>query len=97
MDILISDNSYYHWGGEAATLEDYLWEEHNILIVYLPARTLEWNPMELVWNVMVRRLSLLPLAHIQAFGTNAVAHAAAEILNQVCHDDVDKFYDKCFA
>lgn len=36
IDILISDNAYYHWGGEAATLEDYLWEKHNILIVYLP-------------------------------------------------------------
>ena len=97
MDILISDNAYYHWGGEAATLEDYLWEEHNILIVYLPARTPEWNPMELVWNIMVRRISLLPLAHIQAFGSNAVAHAAAEILNQVSHDDINKFYYKCFA
>mmetsp|Transcript_21168 Transcript_21168/g.48056 ORF Transcript_21168/g.48056 Transcript_21168/m.48056 type:complete len:98 (+) Transcript_21168:339-632(+) len=97
MDILISDNTYYHWGGEAATLEDYLWDEHNVLIVCLPARTPEWNPMELVWGVIVQQLGLMPLGHICSLGTDAVAHAATSVLEKINHDDIVKFYSKCFA
>ena len=55
-DILISDNAYYHWVGKCSTLEDYLWEEHTILIMYLPVRTPKWNPIKLIWNVLLRRL-----------------------------------------
>ena len=69
-DILICDDAYYHWGGACRTLEDFLWEEHKILIIYLPARTPEWNPMELVWSILVRRLGLHNLSTIRNYSTN---------------------------
>ena len=81
-------------GGAYQTLEDFLWEEHRILIIYLPARTPEWNPMELVWGILVRRLGLYNLSAIRQHNTNAIAHAASAILKNVTHEDVWKFYKK---
>ena len=96
LDILISDNAYYHWGGECATLEGYLWEEHNVLIIYLPTRTTEWNLIELVWNVKLRCLGQFPPSVINSYGANAIAHLATDVLNGFSHEDIWKLYVKCF-
>ena len=83
-------------GGECSSLEDFLWEEHNILIVYLPARTPEWNPIELIWNLLIRRLGLIPLHVLHIYKKDAVAHCATKILSEITHEDVYKTYHKCF-
>jgi transposase len=63
-DILIMDNAAIHCGAEATILEDLLWTTLvngvalNVLIVYLPARAPELNPIELVFHILARRLRL---------------------------------------
>lgn len=52
--------------------------------------------MELVWGILVRRLGLYNLSAIRQHNTNAIAHAASAILKNVTHEDVWKFYKKCF-
>jgi transposase len=50
------DNAANHTGKENTVLEDWLWEEHSIFALFLPAQTPEWNPIELVWNCLAQQL-----------------------------------------
>jgi hypothetical protein len=45
-DVLVMDNATNHTGKENTVLEDWLWEEHSIFALFLPARTPGWNPIE---------------------------------------------------
>ena len=63
-DIFIIDNWTGHHNAEAAMLEDLLWNYRpfpgappmNILVKYLPTRSPELNPIELVFQILVQRM-----------------------------------------
>ena len=55
-DVLILDNAVKHTGKGNNVLEDWLWEEHMVLVLFLPTRALEWNPIKLMWNCLIQRL-----------------------------------------
>jgi hypothetical protein len=50
-DVLVLDNAATHTGKENTVLEDWLWEEHSVLVLFLPARVPKWNPIKLMWNI----------------------------------------------
>ena len=78
-------------------LEDWLWNKHGVFLLYLPARSPEWNPVELVWNVLVQRLRTLPMSDLKRrYTKNACAYAAADILDEITQEEVWSFYDKCY-
>jgi hypothetical protein len=52
-DMLVIDNVSIHWYHELAVLEEILWEDYKILIVFMPASSPELNPIELMWNILV--------------------------------------------
>lgn len=96
-DVLVLDNAAYHRGKDNCVLEEWLWEYHGVFLLYMPARSPEWNPVELLWNVLVQRLRAMPLSEYRArFNVNGCAHAAAEILDNVTPKLVQKFYNKCY-
>ena len=49
-DILVMDNAANHTGKENMVLEDWLWNDHSIFALILPAQMPEWNPIELLWD-----------------------------------------------
>ena len=55
-DVLILDRTEIHTGGPNAKLEDWLWDNFRMFMLLVPARTPEWNPIELVLNILVQRL-----------------------------------------
>lgn len=63
-----------------------------ILLLFLPARTPEWNPIELVWNTLVQRLKTIPLSILRGINKDAVALAASHLLSRISHDEVEGFY-----
>ncbi len=77
-DVLVMDNAANHTGKENMVLEDWLWNEHSIFALFLPARTPEWNPIELLWNCLSMRLK----------------HNATYILDNITHWEVESFYQK---
>ena len=93
-DVVIGDCATYHINGDNTGLDDYLWNYHRILLLWLPARCLEWNPTELVWRSLVRRLGIYPISQFQR--KDAIAHIAAEILDRITRNEVREYYDKCF-
>ena len=54
--VLILDNAANHMGKDNTVLEEWLWTKHIVLVLFLPARMPEWNPIELMWNYMSQRL-----------------------------------------
>ena len=91
-DILIADNAAYHFGGINSTLICYLWEYHRILVLFLPARTPEWNPVELIWALMVVRMMAYSTDYAKKFTSDGVAHIAHEVLSAMSFEDVFKTY-----
>jgi hypothetical protein len=61
-EILVMDNAAIHTGAEAEIVEDLLWDmvvdgpPLNVLMVYLPARAPELNPIKLVFHTLARRI-----------------------------------------
>ena len=96
------DNVSYHSKRKCAILEDWLWKRFDIFVLFLPPRTPEWNPIELLWNNLVRNLGTYPLSVIRddlrknGSSIDAVAYVAKRILDGMDHDLVKKCYDHCF-
>jgi hypothetical protein len=96
-DFLVLDNAAYHMGKENEVLEDWLWEDHGIMLIFLPPRSPEWNPIELVWAILVRRLRTRDIVQArEMYGTNASANVAADILGNISLDEVKGCYRHCY-
>jgi transposase len=94
-DILVLDNAAIHDKGENTYLEEWLWETFGIFILFLPTRTPEWNPTELLWRLLVQRLKYYPIRLLRQFSKNASAHATDDILSKVTHREIAGMYVKC--
>ena len=94
-DVLVLDNAAIHVGGNNSDLQDYLWRSQGVLLLLLPARAPEWNPIELVWNTLVQRLKRIPLSILRGINRHAAAVAAKEVLSGISHEDVWGFYRHC--
>ena len=79
---------------ESDGMEEYLWNYHGIFLQFLPTRSPELNPIELLWNILAQRLKHLPIGR-EGPCTNRVAHAAVMLMNAFTHDDVDGCFKKC--
>eukprot|EP00594_Rhizosolenia_setigera_P015463 CAMPEP_0178958698 /NCGR_PEP_ID=MMETSP0789-20121207/11798_1 /TAXON_ID=3005 /ORGANISM="Rhizosolenia setigera, Strain CCMP 1694" /LENGTH=376 /DNA_ID=CAMNT_0020641455 /DNA_START=63 /DNA_END=1193 /DNA_ORIENTATION=+ len=90
-DILVLDNASIHRFRDSVNLEDWLYDNYNILLLFLPARSPELNPIELLWNFLVQRLKIYNLGLPRRTG-NAVAFAASDIMNKFTFEDVVKVY-----
>jgi hypothetical protein len=54
-NMLILDNAANHTRKGKSVLEEWLWEEHMVLVLFLPAQGApEWNPIELIWNCLMQ-------------------------------------------
>ena len=96
-DVLVLDNASYHTGKGNNILANWLWKYFGVFVMFLPARTPEWNPIELVWATLVKRLKSFPLCNLyKRMGVDSVAYAANKILGEITHQEVAKFYRHCY-
>ena len=91
-DVLVLDNAAIHSGKENSSLEDWLWDYHNVCVLFLPARCPEFNPIELVWNILEVRLTHQDWEFVH--GSDRVVTAACEIMDSITHKEVKKCYKK---
>ena len=94
-DVLVLDNAAIHTGKENSVLEDWLWDNFGIFVLFLPTRSPEWNPVEQVWKILVRRLKTYPLAVLKTIGAHSAAYAASHILSEITHEEVYNMYRHC--
>lgn len=92
-DVIVMDNASIHCYREAAVLEEILWVDYQILIVFMPARSPELNPIELLWHILVQRLKNVPLDGNHS--SVRTVKAAKDIMDSFTHSDVISCYRKC--
>jgi hypothetical protein len=88
-DFLVLDNASIHHFQESTGLEAYLWNYHGIFLQFLPTRSPELNPIELLWNTLMQQLRYFPLGDDYGPRTHWVAHAAQMLMNAFSHEDVE--------
>jgi transposase len=94
-DVLILDNAAIHVKGESTNLFDFLWDNFEILLICLPTRAPELNPIELLWNTLNGRLPYHQFLGGGRPSKDAVAIAAGEILDAVSHNEIAKYFQHC--
>ena len=91
-DVLILDNAIIHSGKDNKYLEEFLWREFEVMVLFLPTRAPEWNPQELVWRYLCQKMSTYSLRILRSLNAHSPAYAAHDILGQVTHEQVRSFF-----
>jgi hypothetical protein len=94
-DVLVMDNAAIHHNHESSALEDVLWDEFEIAIIFLPTRAPELNSIKLLWNIMVQWMKTIDLSSPDGRQRHVAATAAAAIMDSFTHYNVAKCYRKC--
>lgn len=95
--ILICDNASIHLTAENRSLSEILWEEHGILLLYLPPYSPELNPIELVFQLLGVRLRHSNARYESRVNINEdfFMLKCVEVLESITNEDVRKNYKKC--
>jgi transposase len=99
-EILVMDNAAIHTGAEAVIVVDLLWdiivngEPLHVLVVYLPARAPELNPIELVFHIMARRIHSFQYRMAGPCDA-AVVRQMARVLNEITLETIIKCSIHC--
>jgi hypothetical protein len=94
-NVLVMDNAAIHHYHESSAIEDVLWDEFEIAIIFLPTRAPELNPVKLLWNIMVQQMKIIDLSSPDGQQRHVAATAAAAIMDSFTHYNVVKCYQKC--
>jgi transposase len=94
-DILIMDNASIHTGGEADIVEDMLWHAMEVLVVYLPTRSPELNPIELIFHILARRLRSFRYREMAGPCDKAVLDLTCQVLDDLPFDLVSRCIGHC--
>ena len=82
-EVIVMDNCAIHHGGFAARLQEFVWhfevdgEPLRVLILFLPARAPELNPIELVFGVLQQRISSFKYRQAGPLCENIMARVTA--------------------
>ena len=93
------DNAAIHTSQEAEIVEELLWETVvdgealNVIVIYLPTRSPELNPIELIFHILSQRIK--SFRYKTGVLDNAVKVRAAEVLDNVSYKDIFKTFRKC--
>jgi transposase len=82
-DVLIMDNASIHTGQEADIAEDLLWEASQVLVFFLPTRSPELNPTELVFHILSRRIRSHRYRHLSDACDQAVLDLSCQVLDNI--------------
>ena len=85
------DNAAIHAKGDNTELVDWLWDEYKISVLFLPTRSPELNPIELVWRALVMKLRSIRVSS----KSHAAANAAFEILATMSYNTIKSTYKEC--
>lgn len=94
------DNAAIHTGGDADIVENLLWDyplngvPMRVLIVYLPTRSPELNPIELLFHILARRISSWQYRMADE-GPNAVVEQASKVMNDMSYALILSCYIHC--
>jgi transposase len=100
-EIIVMDNAAIHTGGESDDLERFFWETVvggrplHILVIYLPTRSPELNPIELIFHIFSRRVSSYRLRHDAGPVDRAIIRYGTQVLNNISYETILRCFRHC--
>ena len=105
-EVLIMDNAIIHTGKEADIIEDLLWNTIingsplNILVIYLPTRSPELNPIELCFHILSRRVCSFKYTKAHTKNDDdtkgqLVVKVASQVMDEMCYQTVRNCIRHC--
>jgi transposase len=89
-EFVVMDNAAIHYQRNATVIEDMLWETIvdgrplHILVIQLPTRSPELNPIELVFHILARRIRSFRYRTARPCD-KAVLHRAAQVMDDMTY------------
>ena len=99
-EVLVMDNAAVHHGKESKNLENFLWNvvidgiQLQVLVLYLPTRAPELNPIELVFHILVRRIKSFHYRNLVSIN-NGVEDRICSVLEGLDREVLMKCYEHC--
>jgi transposase len=93
-EILLLNNAGVHTGREATDLEEYFWNAIidgpplNVLVVYLPTRSPELNPIELIFHIFSRPVQLYWMNHNAGPVNRAIIRYGTRVLDESSYETI---------
>jgi transposase len=100
-EIIVMDNAAIHTGGESADLEEFFWNTEvdgrplHILVIYLPTRSPELNPIELIFHIFSRRVISYRLRESSGPVDHAIIRYGTQVLDEISYETVLRCYQHC--
>jgi hypothetical protein len=100
-EFLIMDNAAVHTGGEARDLEEWFWEKLvdgrplHVLVIYLPTRSPELNPIELIFHIFSRRVRSYRIHRNDGPVDRAVIRYGSMVMNEISYETILNCYRHC--
>jgi transposase len=94
-DVLIMDNASIHTGAEADIVENLLWHVMQVLVVFLPTRSPELNPIELIFHILAHRIRSYRYRQLAGPCDQAVVDLACQVLDDISFDIVSRCCIHC--
>ena len=99
-EVLVLDNAAVHCGAEAQQLEDLLWNtkidgvQLQVLVLFLPTRAPELNPIELIFHILAKRLKSYHYRNTVGINHGVVDRVHA-IMHELDHPLLKRCYEHC--
>ena len=99
-EVLVLDNAAIHVGGVASSLRELLWnsvvddEPLHVLVLFLPTRSPELNPIELIFHILAKRIRSYRYKTVNTDG-RTVVQKTKKILDEIEYDVILKCYLHC--
>jgi transposase len=93
-EILVLDNAGIHTRRESADLEQFFWETIvdgcplHVLVIYLPTRSPELNPIELIFHIFSRRVRLYRMQHNAGPVDRAIIRYGTQVLKEILYETI---------
>ncbi len=97
-EYLIMDNAAVHTGREARDLESWFWDlivdgrPLHVLVIYLPTRSPELNPIELVFHIFSRRIRSYRIRRNDGPVDRAVIRYGSMVMNEISYETMLNCY-----
>jgi hypothetical protein len=100
-EVLVLDNAGIHTGRESADLEEFFWETIidgrplHVLVIYLPTRSPELNPIELIFHIFSRRVRSYRMQHASGPVDRAIIRYGTQVLQEISYETILRCYAHC--
>ena len=99
-EVLVLDNAAVHCGAAAKELEDFLWNvkvngvQLQVLVLFLPTRAPELNPIELIFHILSRRIKSHHFRNIISIN-NGVEDMVRYVMDHIDRPLLMRCYEHC--